>query len=73
MADDPSHAPPGSGGEQLGWSALGYLIAGIAVWGGAGWLVDQWLGLPHIGLLVGMIGGMGAAVYLIVKKLGQGE
>lgn len=61
--------PAHRSGDQLGGAALGYLIAGIGVWGGAGWLVDHWLGLPHIGLLVGMIGGMAGAVYLIVKKL----
>jgi ATP synthase protein I len=43
----------------------------MIVWGGAGWLVDRWLGLPmSAGLLVGLIGGGAAGVYLIVKRLG---
>jgi ATP synthase protein I len=55
----------------MGWSALSYLIAGIGGWGFVGWLVDRWLEVPkHLGLLVGMLVGAAAAVYLVVKKLG---
>lgn len=54
----------------MGWSALSYLIAGIGVWGFLGWLVDRWLDVPkHFGLLVGMLVGATAAIYLIVKRL----
>lgn len=50
---------------------MGYLIAGIGVWGFVGWLVDRWLGLPvGIGLTAGMIIGMAGAIYLIVRRLG---
>ena len=43
----------------------------MIVWGGAGWLIDRWLGLDFpAGLLVGLIGGGTAGVYLIVKRLG---
>lgn len=55
----------------MGWSALSYLIAGIGGWGFVGWLVDRWLEVPkHLGLLVGMLVGAAAAVYLVVKKSG---
>ena len=42
----------------------------MIVWGGIGWLVDRWLDLPRVGLLIGLIGGGAAGVYLIVKRLG---
>jgi ATP synthase protein I len=58
-------------GADMGWNALGYLIAGIGVWAFIGWLVDRWLDLPmHLGLLVGMLVGMVGAVYLIVRRMG---
>ncbi|GAB7050380.1 MULTISPECIES: AtpZ/AtpI family protein [Catenuloplanes] len=71
MADDPSpKAPEPNSGADAGWSAVGYLLGGMIVWGGAGWLLDRWLGLPDVGLLIGLIGGTIAGVYLIVKRLG---
>jgi len=70
MADnDPPKRP--EPGANAGWAALSTLISGIAVWGAAGALLDWWLGIPkHIGLLVGMIVGIAAALYLVVKKFG---
>lgn len=66
----PSQKRPQSGAD-MGWTALGYLIAGIGVWGVIGWLVDRWLDVPmHLGLLVGLLVGMTGAVYLIVKRMG---
>ncbi|WP_033340182.1 AtpZ/AtpI family protein [Catenuloplanes japonicus] len=72
MADDPSpnKPPEPESGADAGWSAVGYLLGGMIIWGGAGWLVDRWLGLPDVGLLIGLIGGTIAGVYLIVKRLG---
>jgi ATP synthase protein I len=73
MAGDPQSedpAPPDDGADA-GWTAVGYLLGGMIVWGGAGWLVDRWLDLSFpAGLLVGLIGGGAAGVYLIVKRLG---
>ena len=70
MADnDPPKRP--EPGANAGWAALSTLISGIAVWGAAGALLDWWLGIPkHVGLLVGMIVGIAAALYLVVKKFG---
>jgi ATP synthase protein I len=71
MAGDPKpETPQPPEGADAGWAALGYLLGGMIIWGGVGWLVDRWLDLPHVGLLVGLIGGGTAGVYLIVKRLG---
>ena len=73
MAGDqsPQRRPDSPSGANAGWAAVGYLMAGIGVWGGIGWLVDGWLGVPmHFGTMVGMLIGMAGAVYLIVKKMG---
>ena len=71
MADkQPSQQRP-QPGANAGWAALSTLISGIAVWGGAGALLDWWLDVPkHIGLMVGMIVGLVLALYLVVKRFG---
>jgi hypothetical protein len=30
--------------ENALWSIVGYLLAGLFIWGGIGWGFDQWLG-----------------------------
>jgi F0F1-type ATP synthase assembly protein I len=63
--DDPP--PVDSNG---GWVALSYLIGGMVVWGGIGWLVDHWLGTRGIFLGVGAVVGGAAGIYLIARRLG---
>jgi ATP synthase protein I len=70
MSDDQSPQQQGAAGANAGYAALGYLMGGIGVWGFLGWLLDSWLGLPHIGLILGLVVGTAAAIYLIVKRLG---
>jgi hypothetical protein len=60
--------PPADSGA--GMVALGYLIGGMVVWGGIGWLVDQWLGTKGIAMGIGAIVGGAAGVFLIVRRLG---
>ena len=70
MADDQPTKRPESSGADAGWAALGYLLGGMIIWGGVGWLVDRWLDLSNVGLLIGLIGGTTAGVYLTIKRLG---
>jgi F0F1-type ATP synthase assembly protein I len=60
--------PPADSGA--GMVALSYLIGGMVLWGGIGWLVDHWLGTKGIALGIGSIIGGAAGVYLIVRRLG---
>jgi ATP synthase protein I len=53
-----------------GMVAISYLIGGMVVWGGIGWLVDQWLGTNHIAMGIGTVVGGAAGVYLIARRLG---
>ena len=64
---DDAPTPPDSGG---GYVAISYLIGGMFVWGGIGWLVDQWLGTKGIATGIGAVVGGAAGVYLIVRRLG---
>ena len=65
--DDGSNLPPDSG---VGMTALSYLIAGLLVWGGIGWLVDHFVGTRGIFAGIGSVLGVAGGVYLIVRRLG---
>ncbi len=41
----------------------------MAVWGGAGWLLDRWLD-TRVFVPVGILLGMAVAIYLVVVKYG---
>jgi F0F1-type ATP synthase assembly protein I len=56
-------------GADTGWSIIGTMISGMAVWGGAGWLLDRWLD-TRVFLPVGIILGMAAAIYIVVARYG---
>jgi F0F1-type ATP synthase assembly protein I len=45
------------------------MLSGMAVWGGAGWLLDRWLDI-NVFLPVGVILGMAVSIYLVVVKYG---
>jgi F0F1-type ATP synthase assembly protein I len=45
------------------------MLSGIIVWGGVGLLLDRWLE-TRVFALVGVILGLGAAIYLVVVKYG---
>jgi F0F1-type ATP synthase assembly protein I len=63
-----SDAP--SSGSGQGWTALAYLISGMAVWGFVGWLVDRWLGTDGIAAGIGAVVGAAGGIYLVVRRLG---
>ncbi|QXJ21771.1 AtpZ/AtpI family protein [Actinomadura graeca] len=52
------------------WSAPSYLLSGMFIWGGLGWLLSKWTGLiwfTPIGLVIGVV----LAIYLIYVKYGR--
>jgi F0F1-type ATP synthase assembly protein I len=55
---------------NMGMTAVAYLISGMLVWGGIGWLVDHWVGTRGIFAGIGAVVGMAGGVYLIVRRLG---
>ena len=68
MADHGSETPqkPPMSGVNDGWSALSYLISGVLLWSGVGWLIDAWLGtrvFVGLGIVLGAAGGV-AMVWL---------
>ena len=39
---------PPDGGQNIGWTIFGYLISGMFVYGGLGWVIGHWTGHPLI-------------------------
>src|SRR4051812_50155618 len=57
----PAQPARGGSGADTGWSVIGTMLSGMAVWGGAGWLLDRWLDTKvfvPVGIILGMAGGL---------------
>jgi ATP synthase protein I len=70
-----SAAKPGPGGkkepvrpsEGTGWSVVSYLVGGMVLYGGIGWLIARW---THIAILfpIGLLLGIALALLLVVFR-----
>ena len=58
-------------GYGKAWSIIGTLLAGLAVWGGIGFLVDRLTGLHGVFLGIGLVVGAIGGVYLVVMRYGR--
>lgn len=71
MTKPQNTAEPGPDtGRDQGMAILSYLIAGICLYGGLGWLGDHFLHTSFL-LPVGLIAGLVVSVYLIIKRYGS--
>ena len=68
----PARAAPQGSGAETGYAVIGTMISGMAVWGGAGWLLDRWWDIT-VFFPVGIIFGMAVAIYLVVKRYGAAD
>jgi ATP synthase protein I len=61
MADDSQNA---------GWTIFGYLISGMLVYAGLGWLIGHF---THIGLLIpiGALVGLGVGIFAVIYRYGR--
>jgi F0F1-type ATP synthase assembly protein I len=70
-----SQRPPGrrpaAGSESAGWAIFSYLIGGMAVYGGAGWLIGRWAGHTSAFLAGGMIVGLALALVMVIFRYGR--
>jgi len=57
-------------GEAAAWTVLAYLISGPLVYGGLGWLADRWLDTSPVFVLIGILGGMALALYVVWVRYG---
>jgi ATP synthase protein I len=54
--------------EQDGWRILSYLLGGMILYGGIGWLVGHWTGITIL-FPLGMILGIGLSIALIIFRV----
>jgi F0F1-type ATP synthase assembly protein I len=57
-------------GMDLGMRVLSYLIAGVLVYGGLGWVGDHYLGTGFL-LPLGIVLGAAGGCYVIIRRYGQ--
>ncbi len=57
-------------GEADAYAALGLVVSGVLVWGGVGYLVSEWLDNTAF-VMVGLLLGMGAGLYLVWFRYGR--
>jgi len=57
-------------GMNEGMRVLSYLLAGVALYGGLGWLADHLLGTV-LWLPIGIVLGAAAAAYTIIRRFGR--
>lgn len=49
------------------------ILSGILVWGGAGWLLDGWIGTTPWLFAIGVLLGFGGGLYLVWLRSGSGS
>ena len=52
------------------WAVVSYLLGGVILYGGIGWLVDLWLGTRGF-VGAGIVLGAAAAVWLVWLRYGK--
>lgn len=67
--DAPRRGPEGSASGDA-WAIVSYLLSGLLVWGGAGWLLDRWLD-TEVFVLIGLLLGATTAMYLVWVRYGR--
>ena len=67
-ADKPPR--PADGGENIGWTIFTYLISGMVVYGGLGWLIAAWTRHPLI-FPLGMLAGLAFSLWLVIYRYGR--
>ena len=57
-------------GLEVGWTVFSYLLAGMAAYGGIGWLIGR---AVHVPLLfpIGMLVGLGISIGYIIYRFGR--
>lgn len=70
--DQPPKAPTGASryasGSNQAFTALGYLVSGMVVWGLIGWLIDRWQHLHGMATMAGILVGAAGGGVLMVRR-----
>jgi len=73
VARRPARLSPGPARHDAnpGWAIISYLISGMAVYGGIGWLVGRWTGYSAVLFPVGLLVGLGLTLALVIFRYGR--
>jgi len=66
---DPSGPRHDEGPSGDPWQAFSYLVAGVLLYGGLGWLADRWLGTSYL-VAIGILLGAGLGGFMVFKTFG---
>lgn len=61
--DRPAVAPSPEAPVLDPWRAFAYLVSGVGLYGGLGWLLDRWLGTGFI-VAIGAVVGAGLGLWM---------
>jgi len=64
------HPPRGQAPGGDPWHAVGYLTAGVLMYGALGWLADRWLGTSFL-VAVGILVGAGLGLFLTWNRFNR--
>jgi ATP synthase protein I len=53
--------------EGTGWAVVSYMIGGMVLYGGIGWLVGRWTDIPIL-FPIGLLLGIGLSLALIIFR-----
>ena len=59
------------GADADGWTVVSYLISGMILYGGLGWLISRWTGMTAALLPIGMVVGLVIALVMVVLRYGR--
>ena len=62
--------PSGDGGQNVGMTVFSYLLSGMLVYGGLGWLISRWTGISLI-FPLGMLFGLAVTIGWVSYRYGR--
>jgi len=62
--------PPPPPREGTGWAITSYLIGGMLLYGGIGWLIGRWTDIPLL-FPIGLLLGLGLAIALVIFRFAR--
>lgn len=66
----PPPAEPDENPKGDPWNAVGYIVAGVALYGFGGWALDRWLGTSFL-VAIGILVGAGFGIYMTYARFNK--
>lgn len=63
--------PPDTSGENPGWTIFSYMLTGMILYGGIGWLLGHWVFHSALFFPLGMVVGLALSITLVIFRYGR--